>query len=519
MGIFLLSLFVSALSLADTYSLVTYHANDTGDFAFLQQRLASTNYVNAVEFLRDWKTQRPEFYSNYVMAYRSRSLQQASPQNPRVLLFNRNADVVMSFNGHGEHRGFKNIEMMRFDHQKDSFEFYEMSFENNRAVLSQANPVKCLECHQSSPRQNVDPRPNWEPYNAWLGFYGSIDDSTSLMKSSFLREDVREDEKDFVARELNSEDEWYASFWEHIQPHHERYQLLDPVAQVQMSEATINGEFTNRLAALNYRRVARLMTENKEVFEFVKWTMWANSRCDGAFYVADDVYEWLKQASPHPEVKDGEIRSVVPVVDTCKFTKTDCPEFKPAPPQLRLRNSHAINLLFEPFLVSTEDWSMDFKTRGRFAAFERFGLTNDPRPVVRKAFERHFFKEQDFSGLNCEELKSKSLENFGSLQKVKAFVEQRKLQTMNPMPQKPLIQRCISCHVDDAGIGDIPSIPFNDPERLKSLLSSGNYKRGTLMQEILYRTGAHAGQDEQMPPRGIPSNDQRAELISYLQSL
>ncbi len=162
---------------------------------------------------------------------------------------------------------------------------------------------------------------------------------------------------------------------------------------------------------------------------------------------------------------------------------------------------------------------MDFKTQGRFAAFERFGVTNDPRPVIRNGFERYFFRELDFKDLTCDQLKAKSLENFGSVEKVKAFLVKRKqIPTASTTP-RPLIQRCISCHVNEGGMGMIPSIPFDQPERLKVLLHQGSYKRGTLLAEITYRTGAHAEQDEQMPPRGIPSNEQRDELIHYLQSL
>jgi hypothetical protein len=502
--VFLLTFGMSAFSYLDTYYLATSGSADTGDFTYLADRISHTPYSGVEDFLQDWKSQRPKYFSNYVMAYRSRSLQHATAKFPRVILFNSNADVVMSFNGHENHRGFKNIELMRFNHKKNGFEFYEMSFNNNRAQLSEPNPVKCLECHQGSQRQGVDPRPNWEPYNAWLGFYGSIDDSTSTMKSRFLEEDVRDDERAFIAQELDSEDEWYARFWKDIQPNNQRYVLLDPVERVQQVEATINGDFTNRLAALNYRRIARLMVEQKEVFEFVKWTLWGNVVCNDKLFVAPEVYELLKKSTPRPEVRVAEI---TPSYAT------------PSNPQVRLRISLAINLLFEPFLVNTEDWSMDFKTQGRFAAFERFGLTNDPRPIVRKSFERFFFKEQDFRSMTCDELKTKSMENFGSVEKVQAFLNRRKQNPLNVTVEKPLLQRCISCHVDESVFGMVPAIPFNDPARLKTLLHQGIYKRGTLFDEILYRTGAHAGQSEQMPPRGIPSNEQRQELIQYLESL
>src|SRR5690606_17207515 len=76
----------------DTYTLSNKLNFDTGSFQQLQSLLDNNSITSVEDFLGRWKNERPEFYTNYVMAYRSRSLQGASPEDPRVLMFSRNAD-------------------------------------------------------------------------------------------------------------------------------------------------------------------------------------------------------------------------------------------------------------------------------------------------------------------------------------------------------------------------------------------------------------------------------------------
>lgn len=470
------------------------------------------------QFLGDWKKERPEYFSNYVIAYRSRSLQQASFENPRIIAFNKNADLVFSFNGNPRHRGFSNVEMMRFDHSKNKFEFYELTFQAQKAQLSEANPKKCLECHQSSQRINTDPRPNWEPYNAWLGFYGSIDDSTTLFKTSFEKRKSFEPETDlFLLSEFDREPAEFDRFWKMVRSEHARYSLLDPIVNATYSsETTINGDFTNRLSVLNMRRVARLIRENKPLYNQVKWTIWSFGCCGQTFPVSDSVREWLMVASPVGDFSDLQKTTYYPkCIPDSTIACGPKKSYEAYPP---VQFTDVINMTIETFHVNTEDWSMDFKTGGRFAAFERFGTTNDPRHPVRAAVERIFSEDPEFKNISCKEAEEKSRDNFSDLVKVRNFQASMQTNQSPVLPIKPLIQRCISCHVLEAGI-DIPGIPFDEPEKLKQALQTRGFKRGTLFEEIEYRTGAHAGSEDQMPPRGAPSELQRKELIQYLKSL
>lgn len=514
-------IFISTLvAKADTYQLATQLNKPTGDFEYFIEGLNQPVYQDIESFLAYWKTQRPEFYESYVAAYRSRSLQQSTPDSPRVIMFNNNADFIMSFNGHSQHRGYQHIELIRFKHDEARFEFYELGFKNNKPYLSEANPRQCLECHQSYGRQGIDPRPNWEPYNAWLGFFGSLDDNTSLFRKSFVHDHLTTALDHFVVIELEQEAQWFDEFNNNIRPNHPRYRWLDSINNKDNREATINGDFTNRLAVLNMRRIARLAIQDQKHYEKIKWSLWAFTQCREENLMAQDVYQELLESTPFKELVEETSVPSSPCIDR---EEGRC--IVPSPPSLPnqfKRISLLLNLLFEPFGISTEDWSMDFKTSGRFAAFERFGLTNDPRPPQRQAFREVLLLDPDFSGISCEQAKQRSLQEFSSLSEIRRYRSERAsyntLLSQQENPGLELLSRCVRCHVERGG-ADIPYIPFDDPIALRSALLKEGFKKGTLLEEIRYRTGPHAGIAEQMPPRGVPQGEGVVALINYLEGI
>lgn len=523
----LMSLLFVMFSWADTYQLAKYDAQaDSLDFARLQNVMNEASVTSPETFLIEWKKLKPEYFSNYVLGYRSRSLQKSSPTHPRALTFNKNADLVISFNGNPEHKGYKNLELMHFNHDTKSFEFFEMSFANRRAQLSEVNPKKCLACHQSSARTDVDPRPNWEPYNVWSGFYGSLDDNTELFKNGFEREPGFDPILDQVlVQEITSEAQWLLNFRALIQPTDARYSLLSTstINEYGTRESTLNGDLTNRLAVLNFKRVARLIrTQPKEIYEFAKWAVWAHASCSMTLYMKEDVFEWLYAQAPNKDNARRKGRSSVSAPYPCRKRieginiDVDCtpPDYKDAD------STDVINALFESVGVSTEDWSMDFKTDGaRFAAFERFGVTNDPRPPWIEAIKHELNKDPELANADCAQAKKESIKRFSNLAEVQAKVAA--LRAQHPTPSAaPLISRCISCHSNTLiSRDDAPSIPFDEPRQLKSYLNKEGYKRGSLLNEIRYRIGPHATEDEQMPKGGVPTSQQKEEFLKYLEGL
>jgi hypothetical protein len=68
----------------------------------------------------------------------------------------------------------------------------------------------------------------------------------------------------------------------------------------------------------------------------------------------------------------------------------------------------------------------------------------------------------------------------------------------------------MGCHTGDVG----PALPFARREALAPLLVAGNYPRGRLLDEILFRLSPVAGSDSM--PRGLAIDDgQRRELEEY----
>ncbi len=95
------------------------------------------------------------------------------PLNPRVVLFNEDASLIMAFTknpGLSEiYAGNDRLEILEFSEATKKFVAKEMIF-NGRMPPANAiiNRPLCLRCH------GTDPRPIFNDYNAWPGFYGSF---------------------------------------------------------------------------------------------------------------------------------------------------------------------------------------------------------------------------------------------------------------------------------------------------------------------------------------------------------
>lgn len=469
-------------------------------------------------FLEEWKRKDPILFRYYLLSYRSRSLQEASFEAPRAIMFSPVGDFMASFNGHEEQAGFDNLELIRFNHDQARFDFYEVSWSDEGPKLSDPNPRKCLDCHQSLAREGVDPRPNWEPYFLWPGFYGSAD-SKLLNSSSQLSKSEKErlsDPKDsFILEEIDKEKVSYEFFWKSIQPENERYSLLTPHnpklgledARVYGTHARLeikNSLFTQRVTQYNFLRVARLMGEDQEFFAFFKDAVFATLKCSPVI-LPDSLLQWLYANSSLPR-KNHE---------NSQTTKDDS-FFN------LLELGDRLKLLFEPFYFETDDWSMDFKTDGRFAFSTRFGTPGLPEQEFKKAILLRYPEFSDYEELSCLskdewEIRLGKYSDISQIQEAQRKREGFK-RRIEAVKNTPLIQRCARCHVSPSS-SDTPLISFGSELDLQKQLVQKGYPRGSLFDEIVYRIGDQPSSDEQMPPRGIATSELRNELIEYLKEL
>jgi len=486
-------------------------------FQRLEALIKDSKVESATEAVVLLKKQFPQLFQNYILMYRSRSIQPSSFVYPRVLLVGKDARIIIAFSGDPSHPSFNALEVMEFKESQQSFEFREIKFYPAHApYISKANPNKCLGCHQGQNRRDTDPRPNWEPYSLWPGAFGS---GGSFVSSRFEYDDrIREEDHQFV-QDRKSEKDKYTYFAKYLKPFHPRYRLLGKI------DFRFTVAFTDSLLKLNYRRVVRLAQATPH-YKHYKYAFVASAKCQ---YIPwpSDFEQWHTDNNLRPEFIRGskpESSSSRPaasgyglVSDILGGPPVDLPP--PKPPKYKKRQlSESINLLFDPLGVDTSDWSTDFRTEGgRFAFRERFGLPSNPTAAMRSVFQS---MEPELYKLKCEELEAKSLRALKAFQEEGGLsqVSREVLESLSQDKEVPAAQVCARCH-NDPDERWIPQIPFEDPTSLLGHMKSKTYPRGSLLEEVTYRIGSYALEDEQMPPRTALSQSQRQDLLDYLKEI
>ena len=123
----------------------------------------------------------PRYLASYTLVYNSRSLQEASFQNPRVIVYGSDARLVLSFNGNEEQKKGNSVEIMEFfKGYKTEFRFHEIVFKSEQAQIRE-NVKSCTACHRE------DARPIWDSYALWPGVYGSHDDNISSATDHLIK--------------------------------------------------------------------------------------------------------------------------------------------------------------------------------------------------------------------------------------------------------------------------------------------------------------------------------------------
>lgn len=152
--------------------------------------------------LKTLRAKYPEYMLTHTLVYDSLSVQQASFEEPRAIVFGPDAKFVFSFNGHPNMRGGAAFETMEFDEVKGEFQFREIVFkkqvshdelseytpgrtesQNQNVIWTKANTDRCTQCH------GENPSPIFETYFIWPGFYGSNDD---FLTTPFVRKEIEQ---------------------------------------------------------------------------------------------------------------------------------------------------------------------------------------------------------------------------------------------------------------------------------------------------------------------------------------
>jgi hypothetical protein len=336
----------------------------TSDFTFSNLTdLVDKNSVQSIDGLLPLLPQ--DIRSRYVAVYRSRSLQASTFQKPRIIMFDHDAKFIAAFNGDPGLKGYDELEVIQFDESKSAFEFREIHFSKGaKPIVSDANPAKCLACHQSVQRKDVDPRPNWEPYSTWPGVYGSNDgglsgpggaldvgnaakvidgtlpiDNPEIVDILKLAPGELANAKTFADNYLS--DPRYGS-------------LGSPNFKFDSysSSAEMTLYLTNAIAKQNFKRVARLLTAMPS-YPLFKYLLLNELGCFDAdrINLMNLPYK-LKSQLPQRLQKDPSGADVY-IADL-------------------------LNLFVIPQGVDTSDWSTDFETHGALGFEDRFTTPGGP---------------------------------------------------------------------------------------------------------------------------------------------
>ena len=124
------------------------------DFVSLIQTRDVRSIEDAIPFLP------ANMRSNVALMARSRSIQGASAQNPRAILFSDDGSMVVTFNGDVTQRGGDHIEVVSFDEAKAHFQFSTITFGGGTKARVIDNAQNCFGCHG---RVESDLHPVWDP--------------------------------------------------------------------------------------------------------------------------------------------------------------------------------------------------------------------------------------------------------------------------------------------------------------------------------------------------------------------
>jgi len=435
---------------------------------------------------------------NYVVMYRSRSLQDATPKSPRIISYTPTASFIVTFNGgEGHLAGANTLEMVQYRAADARFEFRELMFDGKTVPKpSVANPTKCLQCHQAPSRKDVDPRPNWEPYNTWIGAFGS--DNGSMKNKSisyefdYYNRVVLPQDSEVIAEQAH-EFEFFKDYVDNIAPKHPRFKLL---GKLNLKAPT---SLTENLGLNNFNRVARLMAKEQGIYSLYKEFINLRLRC----YSLKTVNLESPALTWHMQFKYPNY-----------FQYDDDKGLKKSDPWTT--TDDLITQIYEPLGVDTSDWSMDFGSGGRFSFRSRFGLPTHDHLALRYALMQQTDDANKIEAMSCEDLNSVAAKKIDQAFATGVQTKTRSERLQAPPTGGDIVSRCISCHVNAAD-PFAPALPFDDLTKLRSMFNSkATTSQRTLFEEIQYRTSDMALRDHQMPPSRRLSSQEHNTLLDYI---
>ncbi len=456
--------------------------------------------------------------SNFTFAFATRSAQHSvDPLHPRVVLFGSDARLILAFTGDPAGPDFDTLEVIHFRDDTRAFELEQFvlpaAVRRDPTLAAAArdngrsNPRACLRCHGS------DPRPIFDSYPVWPGFYGS-----------------QQDAFDHAPDELAS----YRSFLAAKDAPGSVYRALEfppgsPVSPYSLATAedtsgrlAPNMRFGMALTERNRERISRMLEASP------RYATYRDALVAGLLGCVAMPIDGAARA----HVMSGLVAENAAKLDRAGITGPDMRE------KLHMReldtgaNMTELDYVARLLDVSRADWSMAIEP-GAFGLFD--GILSGR--AVEGDRTRDFYIKEDFlfemmrdaaakdAGVAAlfatkpyaiHDRVGKRLDLLRAMTGCHVFAERAlaagvSWPALTPSPP-PVAFRCVRCH--EPG-GDGPPIPFDLPARLRAVLAANPDLAGA----VAART-SDGDATQRMPLAEPPlSGEERTALASYLQAL
>ena len=481
-------------------------------FAALERLIADHN-VRSIEDLLPLLP--ADLRSRYALMFRSRSLHGSSLSHPRVILFDPEARLVLSFNGDPGQAGFRDLETMEFDDANKSFEFREIAFpvdaDRNAGVrISEPNPEACLKCH------GEPARPIWDTHPTWPGAYGErYDAGLTGSERSGLKDFLREQPTHPRYRYLLAVDRFAnpETFRPSARTRYEGDERLPP-----------NAELGAALGRLNFEAIVHLL-ETRPEFDSTQYLLLAalGNDCgrlnaflpDAQRAGVEDALSRFAAASAQANAAQAQLKQLRTVgadrSDPGGYGQVSSVE---SLDRFRFVVETRFGLPTSQWTTALEKGSYDFawsaSAPAEMVSYLRKRMERD-NPELKQLADFRTFSERD---PYCGYLARRSRAALATVRPVVPISSDRAPEAVESAHgaarTQALLDKCAGCHL--GGVG--PHLPLDRPPELAALLRRGHFAHGTLMDEIRWRLAPQAGA-ARMPLGSNLGEEEREALLEY----
>ncbi len=491
------------------------------NFASLQSLLSQQDIGSVEELIAALP---PVQRNRYALVFESRSLQGASLENPRAILFGADARFIVTFNGSPAQRGFRVVETMEFDEQSQEFRLRELLFPERaagvaRVVVSEVNPERCGRCH------GAPPRPVWDTFPLWPGAYGER-----------------------YRAKLSARERAGLSAFLALQATHPRYSGLlgakrfaDP--QTFRSSALSqyagipaeppNAELATNLSRLQAQSIARQLVR-QPAFELYRYALLglADNACgrladfypDALWRAQRHGFERFARDTSVANARQAQIKAARAAIAGGAAVAADSTTSDNALMQLRFVAESALGISTQNWTLALEEGTYDFTLPPAPGQPLRETLLAEVATRDAAIQDLSRYSTSSDGDRYCSYLKRRSRAALApsndSAQGVVAPHQTSPLARMDAaatagtIAPPAALQLCVSCH--ETGVA--PLLPFSDPTQLTQQLRVRPSAHGALIDEIRFRLSAAAG--AQHMPLGLNLADaDRESLEAYFAAL